>query len=330
MPKLDMQVELVVASGKGGVGKSTLASSLALVLAEKGFRLVAADADAEAPNLHLALGIRSWDEEEPYYEGRIAYILDSECTRCDLCRRECPFGAIDIVDGRYVVNEYICEGCFTCSLVCPVKAVRYHWRIEAGRIRVSYTSYGFPLVSSEIMPGRPNSGKLVTEVKNRAKKLLGGRGVVLIDAAAGIGCQVISSLAGAHAAILVAEPTPASFSDLKRIHKITKHFGIATALVVNKYDLNPSYAEKIIEYARSENIDYLGSIPYDDTVPRALARLAPLILEYPDAPAAKAIRGIGEKVASILENFREWRRRFRPRKIEPYVPIVIKPDSIKN
>ena len=46
----------VAISGKGGVGKSTLAAALALLLAERGRRVVAVDADPVA-NLAVALGL---------------------------------------------------------------------------------------------------------------------------------------------------------------------------------------------------------------------------------------------------------------------------------
>jgi MinD superfamily P-loop ATPase len=194
MPRVEGQPEIVVASGKGGVGKSTVTGNLAVLLAERGYRFVAADADAEAPNLHIVLGVDEWSREEPYYEGRVAYIVDELCTRCNICAEVCTYGAVEVdEEGRYRINQYICEGCITCSAACPAKAIRYRFRVRSGTLRIAEkTAYGFPLVSAEIVPGRPNSGKLVTEVKNTAKKILGGGdGFVFIDAAAGIGCQVI-------------------------------------------------------------------------------------------------------------------------------------------
>ena len=326
MAVLDSKVELVVASGKGGVGKSTVTSSLAIIAARHGIRLVAADADAEAPNLHIVLGVEEWDRVEPYHEGRIAYILEDKCTNCGVCAQVCPLGAVEVHEGRYWINPYICEGCITCSINCPDQAIRYKHRVQAGWIRVKMeTPYGFPLVSGEIVPGRPNSGKLVTEVKNHASSILGGEGLLLVDAAAGIGCQVISSLTGAHLALLVTEPTPAGFSDLQRIHRLTKHFMVAPMLAINKYDINEEYLSVIEEYARRENIPIVGAIPYDPAVPKSMARGEPVIEAYPDSPASKALREISEKIAAeILPDWKRFRSKYRPKKPEPYIPLILR------
>jgi len=318
------QVELVVASGKGGVGKSTLTSTIALVLARHGYRMVAADTDAEAPNLHLALGVNTWDTVEDYLEGRIAYIREDKCTQCGVCAEVCVYGAVEVVNGKHRINPYICEGCLTCSLACPEKAIRYRFKIKAGEIRVARrTRYGFPLVSGEITPGRPNSGKLVTEVKNKAKEILGGDGIVLIDAAAGIGCQVISSLTGAKIGVLVAEPTPASLSDLKRIHTLTRHFMIAPMLVINKYDINEEFVTEIEKYARENNIPVIAEVPYDDNVPKALSQLKPLIEAYPNSPASKAMIEAAEYIATeVFPDWKKWWSKYKPKKPAPYIPII--------
>jgi len=50
---------IAVASGKGGVGKSLIASTLALILSEKGFRAGLMDLDFTNPSTHLILGAES-------------------------------------------------------------------------------------------------------------------------------------------------------------------------------------------------------------------------------------------------------------------------------
>jgi len=321
-------IEIAVASGKGGVGKSTIATSLAIILAKSGWKVILADADAEAPNAHLILGIDSWDEVRDYSEGYVAEIDYTKCNTCGACAKSCAFKAVKLVNGRYVINKFTCEGCLTCSLVCPKQAIQ-RIKASAGKLRiVRETRWGFPLVSALLSLGRPNSGKLVTEIKEIARSLARSDTIIILDSAAGIGCQVIASLAGASAAILVAEPTPASFSDLRRIHSVAKHFGIPSALVINKYDLNPEYVKVIVEYAVTENIDILGTVPYDDHVPKSLSYMKPLIEVFPEASASKAITDLAKRFEEkILRNWAEWRRKFTPTKAAPYVPIIIKPNE---
>jgi len=323
-----MVLEIVVASGKGGVGKSTVSSTLALYLAKKGYNVIAVDADADAPNLHLIYGITSWEKEDDYRGAWIAEIDYSRCTNCGICMKVCPHNAVKCVRGRYLINTIVCEGCLTCSLACPEKAIRRK-QVPSGKIRSTKTPYEFPLVSARLNVGRPNSGKLVTEVKNRARELAGEDTIIIVDSAAGIGCQVISSLAGAHTVILVAEPTPVSFSDLKRVHIVVKHFMLPSALIVNKYDLNPEYTEKLMNYARKENMDILGKIPYDDNVPKAMAEMKPLVELYPNSPASKALLEIAKRVEErIIRNWKKWFNEYKPRKPVPYKPIILKPPRL--
>jgi len=319
-------IEISIASGKGGVGKSTVSAALLLHLKSKGWHVIGVDADADAPNLHLLLGVEEWRNVRPFSDTKVAEIIEPKCIRCDKCREVCPHGAIYIEDGVYKVNQVYCEGCVTCKLACPVPGAIVYHDVETGVIRETDTSYGFPLISARLRPGRPNSGKIVTEEKERARELASKESIIIVDSAAGIGCQVISSLAGANMVILVTEPTPAGFSDLKRIHKLTRHFMQPAALVINKYDTNPEMTSDVISYAEKWNIDLLGMIPYDDAIPYSMANLKPVTIEYPDSQASRALIEISEKVEDIIRNWSNWMIKHRPKKPEPYKPILIKPN----
>lgn len=319
-------IEITVASGKGGVGKSTVSASILLYLKEKGWDVIGVDADADAPNLHLILGVGKWYKIESFSDTKVASINGEKCIRCDECRRVCPHGAIFILNGVYRVNQVYCEGCLTCKLACPVSDVISYHTVETGLIRMAKTPYNFPLVSARLKPGRPNSGKIVTEVKEHARNMANKDSVIIVDSAAGIGCQVISSLAGANMVILVTEPTPAGFSDLKRIHKLSRHFMQPVALIINKYDTNMDMTNRLVDYTAEWGIDLIGMIPYDDSIPYSMARLRPVIIEYPDSEASKALYKIGYRVEKILRNWSDWMMKHRPKKPEPYKPILIKPN----
>ncbi len=190
------------------------------------------------------------------------------------------------------------------------------------------TSYGFTLISAELNVGKPNTGKLVTEEKELARKIGRNSSLTIIDSAAGIGCQVIASIAGSNLAILVVEPTPASFSDFKRVHKLAVHFRIPSVATINKYDINEGFLREIEEYTSQENIEILGYIPYDDNVPKSMVMLKPLIEAYPSSKASKALLEIAKRVEEIYENWDSWRINHMPRKHIPYRPKIIKPTGI--
>ena len=319
-------IELAIASGKGGVGKSTLSATVAIHLSKKDKKVVAVDADADAPNLHLVLGTKKWLNEDSYSESMIARINQDKCIRCGECAKACTYKAIHREsDGRFTISSVMCEGCLTCTLVCPVKGAITRTKVESGKIKYTVTEYGFPLISASLNPGRPNSGKIVTEERERAKKIAKKDSIIVIDSAAGVGCQVVSSIVGVNMSILITEPTPASFSDLKRVLKLARHFMQPVALVINKYDINPKMTEELENFARENNIYLLGKVPYDPLVPKSMAEMTPIIVKYPNSKAAKALLKIAEETYNILSNWKSWFVKYRPRKPVPYIPIIISP-----
>jgi len=320
-------LEFVVASGKGGVGKSTVSSTLILYLHRRHGNVIALDADADAPNLHLIFNVAKWDFEKPYVASKTAYIVEEKCVDCGLCADVCVFNAIKEINGHYVIDEVLCEGCATCAYVCPTRAIRLRTS-ESGKVRMVKTKYGFTLISAELNVGKPNTGKLVTEEKELARKIAQNNSLVIVDSAAGIGCQVIASIAGSNLAILVVEPTPASFSDFKRVHKLAVHFRIPSVLIINKYDINEGFLRKIEEYASSENIEMLGYIPYDDVVPKSMTMLKPLIEAFPNSKASKALLNIAKGVEEIYVNWDSWKTKHMPKRYAPYRPKIIKPPKI--
>lgn len=323
-----MMIEIAVASGKGGVGKSTVSTSMAIYLSRRKRNVVAIDADADAANFHLILGEDRWDWKKSYSDSMIAKIIEEKCIKCGNCLGKCSYKAIYIDErGNYRINPILCEGCLTCTLVCPVRGAIVREKVESGKLYRVNTKYGFPLISASLNPGRPNSGKLVTEEKELAKEIAEDDSIIIIDSAAGIGCQVVSSLAGANMVILVAEPTPASFNAIKRVHVLTKHFMQPVALVINKYDINLQMSDTLEDFAQENNIDLLGKIPYDESIPKSMASRVPVIELFPDSPAAKALINISAKVEYIIDNWYEWFIGHRPKKPEPYKPIIIKPVS---
>lgn len=292
-----------MASGKGGTGKTTVASSLAFYLSLKGLRVFAADADVDAPDLLLALGggrtVVSMD-----VEASNKAIVDSErCISCGKCVEVCPFGAMVLpVGGNAVVAELMCEGCGVCTLVCPTKAVEIK-KAKTGVINVVETKHGFLCVTGRLKFGEHNSGHLVASVRNLARRKAqdAGSDVIIVDAAPGIGCPVIASITGADYVIAVTEPTPAAKRNLERLSRIVNHFGISAGVVINKSGLSVGIEESIKDWALNEiGFHFLGEIPVDYEVVKALVQMKPVIEFNPSARASKSLIKITEHLVDLL------------------------------
>lgn len=291
--------EIVIISAKGGVGKTTLSSSLVLELS-KHISIVAVDTDVDAPNLGIVLGCNA-ERTIPVQASEKAFIDFEKCINCGLCAKHCKEGALEMIDGKLHFTYYLCEGCGVCSLVCPVKVIEIK-RVESGIIKIGKSRYGFPCVTGELHVGESASGHIVASAKRFAQMEAWKHKaeILLIDGPPGSSCPTISSVTGSHYVILVTEPTPAALSDLDRAVGIARHFKIPHGIVINKSDLVPEFRGKVYKYAKTMNIEVLGEIPYDKKVPEAIANERPIIEYAPNSPSAIAIKEIGLKVREII------------------------------
>jgi len=284
-------MNIVVASGKGGTGKSMLASSLSLLFSREA-KVVACDCDVDAPNLGLWLGVTSYDIVEPISTSEKAEIDSEKCIGCGKCFENCSFGAIEKIDSKFIVNPLLCEGCGVCKIVCPAEAVKTK-PVMNGEIRIKKTVWGFPLVSGHLKPGETGSGRIVQELRKKADEI--DHDIMILDAAAGIGCPVIASVTNCDYAVLVTEPTPSAFSDLERILEIVDHFKVPYGVVVNKWDVNPPVSEKIISWSGDR---FLGRISYDREVVNSIVALRPVLASK--SKVKSEIISVYEKIRNLL------------------------------
>ena len=245
-----------------------LASSLA-ILFSKEKKIVACDCDVDAPNLGLWLGVTEYDEREKISVSEKARIINQEACD-DKILSICKFHAIEKRNGKYFINPFLCEGCGVCKILYP-DAVEIK-PTENAEIRIKETSYGFPLVSAQLYPGESGSGKIVQELRKRTENF--NPELTILDSAAGIGCPVIASIVGCDYAVLITEPTPSGFSDLKRILKIVDHFRIPYGVVINKWDINSDFSRQMERWSKDK---FLGKISYDRKVIDAIVNLKPVI-----------------------------------------------------
>ncbi len=292
--------EMVIISGKGGTGKTSLTAAFA-TLANN---FVLADCDVDAADLHLVLQPKV-RQQGNFIGGKQASINSQKCLGCGKCAQMCRFDAIHFDESpgnserKYAVDPVSCEGCKVCVTFCPVGAIEFNDAIN-GQWYISDTRFG-PMVHAKLGIAEENSGKLVTLIRKKAGQIasLKKKDMIIVDGSPGIGCPVIASITGADLVLIVTEPTLSGLHDLKRVAKLTSNFGIKTMLCVNKADINLEMTEKISEYAENNNLKLIGKIPYDEAFTKAQVMRATLI-EYTRGSISEMVKSIWRKTVYAL------------------------------
>jgi len=282
--------EVVVLSGKGGTGKTSIVGSFAVLAKNK----VLVDCDVDAADLHLILQ-PTVKEKHEFWSGQIAFIDEQKCSECGLCQELCRFNAIK--DCK--INTTSCEGCGFCSHVCPSEAIAMKENM-AGHWILCDSKHG-PLVHAQLGIAQENSGKLVALVRQHAKQLAekDGFDYIISDGPPGIGCPVISSLSGADLALLVTEPTLSGIYDLGRVLGVCHHFGVPALVCINKYDINQENTNEIEGYCLSQGVKVASKIPFDNVVTEALVRRLPVV-EYGDGEVSRGVEKLWRLIAKTL------------------------------
>lgn len=296
--------QLVILSGKGGTGKTSLCAAFAhLGGGRRGSHTaVLVDADVDAANLSLVLKPQKSIPHE-FWGGSLAKISAENCSGCAACVAVCRYDAIlpDLEKTpAYKIDPIACDGCAACVYACPENAIRMIPQQEGFWFQ-SLTPFG-ALFHAELFPGRENSGKLVTQVKQQARLWSEDTNTpfIIIDGPPGIGCPVISACAGADLGLIVTEPGLAGLHDLKRVLGTLRHFRVPSIICINKADVYSRGTREIMDFAASENVEVVGEIPYDEHIARAMFAGSPVSVLFPDSPASMAIQSIWEKTRQIL------------------------------
>jgi MinD superfamily P-loop ATPase len=288
--------QIVVVSGKGGTGKTSVTAGITHLAAPTN-TLVIADADVDAANMALVLS-PTHIETHAFTGGKIAVIDPHLCTSCGTCSAVCRFDAVE-QDSVYSVDPVACEGCAACHYQCPVNAIRMEQQ-QAGNWTISHTQYG-PLFHAHLFAGQENSGKLVTLVKSKARLQAADAGVdyLLVDGPPGIGCPVIAAVAGADLILIVTEPSVAGVHDMERIVGLAAHFRIPAVVIINKADLNLEQCDAITDFCTSEGVDVVGRLPYHSSVTENMVRGLPMTTG--NSPVTAAMKQAWTEVQSHIE-----------------------------
>lgn len=293
--------ELVVISGKGGTGKTSITASFASLAS----KAVIADCDVDAADLHLVLS-PTLKQQADFSGGRQAFVIAEKCIGCGKCVEMCRFDALrldgpgnDIVEKTYTVDPVSCEGCKVCVEFCPVDAITFEPAIN-GKWFISDTRFG-PMVHAKLGIAEENSGKLVTLIRREAKKIAEeqNKNLIIVDGSPGIGCPVIASISGADMVLIVTEPTLSGKHDLERVAQLTQNFGIKTLVCINKADINPEMSDSIAKEAEQNGLIVVGRIPYDEAFTKAQMMKATLI-EYSGGNTAEQIKAMWREITYRL------------------------------
>ncbi|RQD64601.1 MAG: (4Fe-4S)-binding protein [Desulfonatronovibrio sp. MSAO_Bac4] len=286
--------EVVVISGKGGTGKTSLTGAFAHLAENK----IICDLDVDAPDLHILLS-PDLARTEDFYSGREAVIDNSRCQMCGTCLDMCQYRAVSFDGEKYFIDPLRCEGCKVCVSFCPDEAIDFPERY-CGKWFMSSTRFG-TMIHARLFPGAENSGRLVTLLRNQAREKAKqeGKDLILCDGAPGIGCPVISSLSGTNLAVVVTEPTLSGLHDLQRVAELCSHFKIKVAVVINKFDLNSEQSRKIEKYCREKGFELAGNIPYDPEFTTAMVDKK-VVTEVQNTKVGQEVRKIWDQILEFL------------------------------
>lgn len=286
-------MELAVISGKGGTGKSSITSAFATMNG----KVVLADCDVDAANLHIIMN-PDIEETQVYIAGEKAVIDQDKCTGCRLCEEYCRFDAISSINGICIVDEISCDGCKLCARLCPSKAIEMvpndKSRMHSGSFRNGKMVYG------RLEPGEENSGKLVAMVRSKAREISEREGLdtILIDAPPGIGCALISSISGVSDLLIVTEPSISAKSDLNRTLELLENYSSKKYVVINKYDLSPDLTTEVEELCKIYGVSVIGKIPFDRVVVDAMVNRKSIIEFNPDSVVSIELKKIWNTINS--------------------------------
>ena len=286
--------QLLILSGKGGTGKTTIASAFIKLSGAKAY----ADCDVDAPNLHLIMGHEAEPKRTDYFGMPKAEIDTDLCIQCDQCIQQCRFNAITTDSGLYKVDKFDCEGCGVCELVCPVGAVSLKPAV-AGELML-YVDGNRAFSTAQLKMGSGHSGMLVTEVKKQMKDANGEAEFAIVDGSPGIGCPVIASLSGVDMVLIVTEPSISGISDMERIIKTAQIFRTKTAVCINKYDTNHENTKRIEEFCREKGLPFVGKIPFDPEAVKAINN-GKTIVDI-DCPSGQAAKKVFENTIKLFSN----------------------------
>jgi len=238
---------IAVTSGKGGVGKSTVAANLAVLAAARGKRVLLIDGDLGLANAEILLGIK------PRYH--LAHLLD----------------------GSIPLPQILATGPHGVKVLSAGTGVQ----------QLSHL-------------GSAQKMRLISELD----ALEDDFDVVITDSAGGIGDNVLFFVGACQETILVVSPEPTSLTDAYAAVKVLSQNGMAGTFHVV---INPAGSEEqarevfgrlssLTERFLHARLRYIGCIPRDENIHRAVMQQQPLVLGFPLSPSSRSLAALADRL----------------------------------
>jgi len=263
-------MKIAITGGKGGTGKSTMATAISMALADK-YKVMLVDADVECPDDHIIIPIKRKKIKD--ITNFLPIFHKESCIKCGKCANICKQNAIVYVKDNYpILIPPQCNGCGACMITCPSGSINkdtqivgsiYHGFLDKKKLGRKIAE-NFILISGEIEIGCEATSLVVNATKEHALTLQDQYDHIIIDTAAGMHCNVISALMDVNCALAVTEPTPLGCHDLELILLLFNKMGIKSKIIINRSNIGDSNMVK--DLAKMYGVEIVAEIPYEKSI----------------------------------------------------------------
>jgi CO dehydrogenase maturation factor len=256
----------IAVSGKGGVGKTLVSGTLASYFAQRGFKVMAIDADP-SPNLALTLGIPFEEANEILPISENNELLESKTRTNYPGVFKLHFTVDDIIEENGIKSPFGVN----LLVMGTVKSAGSGCACGANAV-----------------------------VKELLRYLIVDRDeIVVVDLEAGVEHMGRGTASQVDIMLIVADSSRKSLEIAKKLSVFAKQAGIKNVFIVGNRVRDPEEKELINDFTEKNGLQLMALIPYDDMVVKA-DRVGEAPLKYADtSESVKTIQMIGEK---LLQN----------------------------
>jgi CO dehydrogenase maturation factor len=255
----------VAVAGKGGVGKTLVAGALAYFLTEKGFKVLAIDADS-SPNLALTLGISA--------DQALKIVPISENQELIRAKTETPYPGVYRLSFTVddVVRDFAVKSPFNINL------------LVMGTIRAA--GEGCTCTANALV--RSLLRHLIVE-RNEA---------VVMDMEAGVEHMGRGTAKHVDTMLIITDSSLKSMETAKKVHTLATQAGIKRIFLVGNKIAEKDEENAIKQFASGNNLVLLDLIPYDEQILKA-DRKGETPLNY--AKSSAGLRVIGRICERLMQ-----------------------------